>query len=170
MNGGDPDDPKTEDPASTYARAISVAGADAVHEAIAKRGMHVLTRGLPYLLWASRHTQADSWRRDERRRSLSHRSEPSPEDTRFELDPYSRVARDESLARLLNALAEFEEDDALAIWWHFEGSSDEEIRSRLVERSGATDPPSTVTIRKRRERVLERLRRSVASAPGEEVD
>ncbi|MBI5513918.1 MAG: sigma-70 family RNA polymerase sigma factor [Deltaproteobacteria bacterium] len=150
-------EPEDDDPETAYRRATQVYGADAVHDAILQRGVEVLERGVPYLLWAAHRARLDAHRRAQRRERLA---PTEPEDAHAPpassiLDPFHQCMVNDSVRRVVDALLTLPQSDALALWWHLEGHEDQAILDRLKALDLNLSPDA---LRMRRERSLTTLR------------
>jgi hypothetical protein len=144
-------------PLAVYQRAIQIMGIDNVHDAIARGGLGILQRGVPYIIVAARWQKASKYRKKS--------SREIPTDTTDEIvasesiwNPYEQVAKNETLRIITETLAELSKEDFIAVWDHFEGYSDEEIKKKWIELEIGPKNPKTSLIRKRRERALKQVK------------
>lgn len=138
-----------------YEDAARRADLESLHECLVRYGPTLLERGLPYALVAARSRLRDRARRD--RRDIFDRDEFETAASSWQ-DPFERLCTDRQFAALLEALATLPVEDALSVWRHAEGHSDDQIAhelNALRERS----PLSGAAVRKKRSRTLVRLRR-----------
>ena len=125
---------------------------DELHDQIARRGLEVLDRGVPYVVQAARWRRIDAARRSSRERPLE--SEPAePEQI---MNPFEAAAASEERRMLADALAVFPDADVLAVWRHAEGVSDHEIANEIAALDRTEVSPGGV--RMRRMRALGKLR------------
>lgn len=147
-------------PLAVYMRALGVTDIDSLHEVVAKRGVAVLHKGLPYVVLAARLEMLAAARTSSRRRGIR-------EEKRHELsatstwDPYEQTAKFEGLRALADALAELPDGDILTIWRNAEGYSDKEIIKEWKQLGLEPSNPTPASIRKRRERARRWLRDKV---------
>jgi hypothetical protein len=145
-----------------YERLKRATDLDALHEIIAARGPSILDRGFPYLLVAARN------RARSRHRQETRRSDASPEDSanRSRWDPFEQLSGRETLRRLLDCLAELADEDALILWRHAQGWSDDEILEEWKALGFEPREPSAALLRKRRERARNELARRLGRDRG----
>ena len=135
-----------------YVRLSKAVSKDELHEQIARKGLSVLSRGIPYVVQAARWQRIDKARRDARALPL----ETDLPDTGQMVGPFDATMADEARRDLLEALTDLPDADVLAVWRHAEGWSDDEIALAIEELGGGR--LTSAGVRKRRERALARLR------------
>lgn len=120
---------------------------DSVHEMIHRFGPRILRRDFPYLVTVAKGLGQSADRTAQRRQDILARHGARP---RSSLDPLEAVVENAALRETLEALAKLPDDDALLLWWHALGFSDEEIM-KMWSDAGQTGL-SEVAIRQRRSR------------------
>jgi hypothetical protein len=158
--------PPQEDTEAVYRGVATPTTRDGLHTLIAEKGPEFLNQGLPYVVYAARLRIRRDERRERRQQHLLRmrfRGEAAPTEGVVPQtscwDPYERAARSELLRNLIDALARLPDADAMILWRCAEGYSDREIVARWRQFGGSEPPPSEASVRKRRERAREALRR-----------
>lgn len=147
---GDP--PEHEAREDEYEELSHRIAMEELHDQIALRGLEVLDRGVPYVVQAARWRRIDAARRRARENSL----DIEPPDVGRIMGPFEAAVANEQRRMLADALAALPVTDALAVWRHVEGVSDEEI-AVVIEGLGH-GRLSPAGIRMRRMRALDKLR------------
>ncbi len=164
MTGAPPDSWR-----SVYDEAVRRADLDTVHDLIARYGPEVLERGLPYVLVAARNRARDLHRQAARRQDRTLDGLDPPESLDAEDDARTALRLTGLSSKLIQALGELSEPDAVLLWEGARGSSDSAIALEFVERGWDLTPASRATIRKRRERATARLRQAFRSRGADET-
>jgi hypothetical protein len=141
-----------------YRQLREVADPDAVQDLVARHGPAILDRSLPYLVVSARNEQRGRARKASARREVSYAAPPDQQLTPRTWDPLARVASNDQLRRVLEALASLDDRDVLVVWRRAEGVTDDEIRAEWDARGFMPPHPNDDAIRKRRERARARLR------------
>ena len=155
----------SQDPLAVYIRALGLTDIDSLHEVVAKHGVAVLQKGLPYVVLAARLEMLSSARTNSRRRDIREKNRRELS-TASGWDPYEQTAQSEVLRAITNALAELPYGDVLTIWRNAEGYSDREIVEEWKRIGLRPEKPTPAAIRKRRERAIVRLREMVIEQLG----
>jgi hypothetical protein len=148
-----------------YQRVRGIADGDSLHEVIAKKGVEILRKGLPYVVLAAR-LQKTSEQRTEGRRSALRTEKGVGWEAKTSWDPYEKIEQSEGLHALATALSELPDTDVLAVWRNAEGYSDEEIIREWHAMGFQPVNPSPDVIRKRRERARQWLKARVQEILG----
>jgi hypothetical protein len=147
----------------TYQQLREIADHDDVHDLLARYGPSILDRGLPYLVVAARNRLRSRLRRGYSRYEVPTQDPLPDEPTSRVWDPLTRLVASEQLRKLLSELATMDDRDVLVVWRHAEGVADEEILAEWNARGFLPRMPSVGSIRKRRERARETLRKLLES-------
>lgn len=156
---------EAEGGSEAYRAASRTADLDALHDVIIRHGLEALAWNVPYLVVAARN-QARSRARTDSRRATSVADVPEPPEAAID-DPLDLAVQGDRRRELLLALAQLPDEDVIVVWYHAKGYSDREIRQGLLSR-GASPGLTIEAIRKRRQRVHERLRSLLHSTAGEQ--
>lgn len=148
---------QTPSPLSVYRRAIQIMEQDSVHDAIVKGGIEILQKGIPYVVVASRWQKLKKFRKKSAQ-DLPITNEESIIAPPSIWDPFEQVSQNEVLKIITDSLADFSDEDIIAVWGHAEGRSDKEILQIWIDQKLGPPNPKLSLIRKRRERALKRLR------------
>lgn len=133
---------------------------DGLHQLLADRGAALLDKSVPYLLVAARNRVRSTYRRDSRRSELELEAE-GPASSAYGLDPATVVAQQAELDAVIIALGRLDPAYSWPLWWHAAGYSDDEIIQYWDEAGLEPSNPTAASIRKRRERARQQLRRLV---------
>jgi hypothetical protein len=133
-----------------YEKIVQRVSKDELHDQIARQGLEILDRGIPYVIQAARWRRIDVARRNARESPLE--TEP----VGLIMNPFELAVANEERRRLVDALATFPDADVLAIWRHVEGIPDHEIAVAIEALGLARISPAGV--RMRRMRALGKLR------------
>lgn len=139
---------------ATYTKLLRAADHDSLHELIARHGVEILDRSLPYLFVAARN-QLRSRQRRERVRAHSREVDESASSI---WNPWDRLVDREALRRLAEAISSLAPEDRLLLMRKAEGATYAEIIEEWDQLGFSPIHPSAETLRKRRQRLLEKLR------------
>jgi hypothetical protein len=116
---------------------------------------------LPYLVAKARYEVLNRQRKAFQRHEISSGSLPDVATQSFEDAYVDWVIADSALRRVLEAVSQLSDEDVIILWRHVEGMSDQQIRDRWASWRLPTPAPSIAALRKRRERIRNRLRLEV---------
>lgn len=144
-------------------RRLSESEGEALAELVASHGLEILDRDVPYILVALRNRLRDRARRDARGHELE--AVAASAGPLAEIDPAVIVTARDELTQVLRAMADLEERDRWALWWHAAGYPDQEILAMWRDAGFEPADPTLAGLRQRRLRARARLRLAVSSSP-----